>query len=162
MTPAATGANYAITPVNGTFTINRATLTITANSCSKTYGTVKTFAATAFSQTGLVNGDTIAGVTETSIGAAASALVSPPTYSIVASAATGTGLSNYTVSDVARTLTVNKAALTRQNDGIGSKGTVRCGNEGGARQLRAVEIRGKGNNQNGLEQPGQRVALPRR
>src|SRR5439155_791981 len=98
--------------VTVTATVTKASLTITANSDSKTYGTVKTFAATAFSQVGLVNSDTITGVTETSTGAAASAVVTPPTYPIVASAATGTGLSNYTIiySDGART--VNKATLT--------------------------------------------------
>jgi hypothetical protein len=47
--------------VNGTLTVNPATLTITANDDSKTYGTVKTFDTTAFTETGLVtaNGDTI-------------------------------------------------------------------------------------------------------
>ena len=47
-----------------------ATLTITANNDSKTYGTLKSFSPTAFSETGLVtaNGDTITGVTETSTG----------------------------------------------------------------------------------------------
>ena len=50
----------------------RGTLTITANNDSKTYGTLKTFSGTAFTETGLVtaNGDTITGVTETSTGAA--------------------------------------------------------------------------------------------
>src|SRR5439155_347969 len=105
--------NYDFTSfVNGTLTITAKTLTITANSDSKTYGTVKTFAATAFGQVGLVNGDTITGVTETSTGAAAAAIVSPPTYPIVASAATGTGLSNYTISYVDGALTVTKASLT--------------------------------------------------
>ena len=55
------------------FTVNPAALTITANSTSKTYGQTATFSATAFTETGLVNGDTITGVTETSTGAAASA-----------------------------------------------------------------------------------------
>ena len=56
------------------------------------------------------NGDTITGVTETSTGAPASATVG--TYPIVPSAATGTGLSNYTISYVNGTLTVNPAPLT--------------------------------------------------
>ena len=78
--------------------VELATLTITANNDSKTYGTLKTFSSTAFTETGLVtaNGDTITGVTETSTGAAASATVG--IYNIVPSAATGTGLSNYTIS----------------------------------------------------------------
>ena len=69
---------------------------------------------TTFSQTGLVvaNGDTIAGVTLTSTGAAAGAAASPPTYAIVASAATGSGLSNYTITYHDGTLTVDKAVLT--------------------------------------------------
>ncbi len=58
-----------------TDTIAPATLTIIANDDSKTYGIVKTFGTTAFTETGLAtaNGDTITGVTETSTGAAASA-----------------------------------------------------------------------------------------
>ena len=110
---AATGtglSNYTIGYVNGTLTVNPATLTITANNDSKTYGTLKTFSSTAFAETGLVNGDTITGVTETSAGAAASAPVG--TYNIVPSAATGTGLSNYTITYINGTLTVNAAALT--------------------------------------------------
>ena len=52
-------------------------MTITANNDSKTYGTLKTFSGTAFTETGLVtaNGDTITGVTETSTGAPVSATV---------------------------------------------------------------------------------------
>ena len=110
---AATGnrlSNYTIGYVNGTLTVNPATLTITANNDSKTYGTLKTFSSTAFTETGLVNGDTITGVTETSTGAAASATVG--TYNIVPSAATGNRLSNYTIGYVNGTLTVNPATLT--------------------------------------------------
>ena len=88
-TLAATG-NYTIGTLNpGTLTVNAAPLTITANNDSKTYGTLKTFSSTSFTASGLVNGDTITGVTETSTGAAASATVG--TYNIVPSAATGTG-----------------------------------------------------------------------
>ncbi len=87
--------------------MNAAPLTITANNDSKTYGTF--FSSTAFTETGLVNGDTIAGVTETSTGAATSATVG--TYPIIPSAATGTGLSNYTIGYVNGTLTVNRASL---------------------------------------------------
>ncbi len=72
--------NYIITYVNGTLTVNPATLTITANNASKTYGTLKSFSATAFTGIGLVtaNGDTITGVTETSTGAPVSATVTAP------------------------------------------------------------------------------------
>ncbi len=93
-------------------TINPATLTITANNDSKTYGTLKTISGTAFTETGLVtaNGDTITGVTETSTGAPVSATVG--TYNIVPSAAVGTGLSNYTIGYVNGKMTVNPATLT--------------------------------------------------
>src|SRR5437879_10043178 len=46
----------------------------------------------------LVNGDTVASVTLTSAGAAATAIVSGSPYSITPSAAVGTGLGNYTIS----------------------------------------------------------------
>ena len=108
-TLAATG-NYTIGTYNpGTLTVNAAPLTITANNDSKTYGTLKTFSSTTFTETGLVNGDTITGVTETSTGAPASEPVG--TYPIILSAATDTGLSNYTITYLNGTLTVNPALL---------------------------------------------------
>ena len=98
----------------GALTINPAALTITANNASKIYGTVASLGTTAFSETGLVtaNGDTLTGVTLASGGAAAAANVAGNPYSITASNATGSGLSNYTISYVAGALTVNPAALT--------------------------------------------------
>jgi hypothetical protein len=104
-------ADYAPGSAMTTFLINRAALTITANSDTKSYGRLETFSDTAFTQTGLVtaNGDNITGVTETSTGAAVTAPVG--TYPIVASSAVGTGLSNYTISYVSGTLTVNLPAL---------------------------------------------------
>jgi hypothetical protein len=112
---AATGTglgNYTITYVNGTLTVNPASLIITANNASKTYGTLATFSTTAFTETGLVtvNSDTISGVTETSTGAPVSATVG--NYNIVPSAATGTGLANYIISYVNGTLTVNPATTS--------------------------------------------------
>ncbi|MGO8902250.1 MAG: beta strand repeat-containing protein [Isosphaeraceae bacterium] len=104
----------AATDASTTLTVNPATLTITANNDSKTYGTLATFSGTAFTETGLVtaNGDSITGVTETSAGAPAPATVAGSPYSIVPSAAVGTGLSNYTIAYVNGNLTVNAAALT--------------------------------------------------
>ncbi len=97
-------ANYNIASTTITDTINKATLTITANNASKVDGTLTTFSSTAFTATGLANGDTLPGVTETSTGAAAAAAAG--TYTIVPSAATGTGLDNYTIKYVNGTLTV--------------------------------------------------------
>jgi len=95
-----------------TLTIDKAALTITADSTSKTYGQTLTFAGTEFTASGLVNGDTVSSVTLTSAGAAASAGVAGSPYAIMASAAVGSGLDNYTVSYVNGSLTVSPAALT--------------------------------------------------
>jgi FtsP/CotA-like multicopper oxidase with cupredoxin domain len=103
-------ANYAISYVNGTLTVNPAALTITANSGSKPYGLAMTFVGNEFLATGLLNADTVTSVTLTSTGAAGTAGVG--TYPIVPSAAVGTGLTNYTIAYVNGTLTVNPVALT--------------------------------------------------
>ena len=110
---AATGtglSNYAITYANGSLTVNTAPLTVTANSTSKTYGSTASFASTAFTTSGLVNSDTVTGVTETSTGSGATSVVG--SYNIVPSAATGTGLSNYAITYANGSLTVNTAPLT--------------------------------------------------
>ena len=104
--------NYTISYVNGGLTVGAAALTITAESTSKTYGQTVTLGGTAFTENGLVNGDTIAGVTLSSAGAAATAQVAGSPYTIVPGGAVGTGLSNYTISYVNGGLTVGAAALT--------------------------------------------------
>ncbi len=104
--------NYTISYVNGGLTVEAASLTITAESTSKTYGQTVTFAGTEFTESGLVNGDTITSVTLTSAGAATTAPVAGSPYAIVPSAAVGTGLANYTISYVNGGLTVEAASLT--------------------------------------------------
>jgi len=93
-------------------TVNTKTLTVTANNRSKTYGATVTFAGSEFTTVGLVNGNTVTSVTLTSGGAVATAGVSGSPYSIVPSAAVGTGLTNYNISYVNGSLTVNMAAPT--------------------------------------------------
>ena len=88
-------SNYTINYLNGALTVNAKGLTITANSRSKTYGDTVTFLGTEFTSVGLVNTDSVASVTLTSDGAAATAAVG--LYDIVPSAAVGSGLSNYTI-----------------------------------------------------------------
>src|SRR5208282_2751107 len=105
-------SNYTITYDGGTLTVNPAALTITANSFGKTYGTTYSFLGSEFTDTGLVNGDTVTGITLSSPGAAGAATVAGGPYSITGSAATGTGLGNYTISYANGNLTVNPAALT--------------------------------------------------
>ncbi len=118
-------SNYTITYAKGSLTVSPAALVITANNKTKTYGALETFGATAFTETGLVtaNGDTVTGVTETSTGAPVSAPVgSDP---IIASGATGSGLSNYTITYANGSLTVSPATLViTANNGTKTYGTV--------------------------------------
>ena len=104
--------NYTVTNPNGTLTVTQKALTITASARAKTYGDVVTFAGTEFTSLGLINSDAITSVTLSSTGAAATATVAGSTYPIVVSAATGTGLGNYTISYVGNVLTVNRKGLT--------------------------------------------------
>src|SRR5947199_240469 len=109
-------SNYTINYVTGTLTVTPAPLTVTATNVSKQYGDSYTFDTTTpstdFSVTGLKNSDTVTSSTVASPGAAATAAISPPTYTITPSAAVGTGLSNYTINYVTGTLTVTPAPLT--------------------------------------------------
>ncbi len=92
-----------------------------ANSTSKNYGDTVTFGGTEFTTSGLVNGDTVTSVTLTSAGAAATATVGGSPYSIVPSAAVGSGLGNYNLKYANGTLTVNPAPLSITPDGGKSK-----------------------------------------
>lgn len=104
--------NYTFNYVAGALTITKAALTVKANAQTKVYGTAFTFAGTEFTTTGLQPGDAVTSVTLTSPGAAATATVAGSTYTITPSAATGTGLSNYTITYTTNTFTVTKATLT--------------------------------------------------
>jgi filamentous hemagglutinin family protein len=106
--------NYVTTYVDGVLTVRPAPLVVTANSTSKVYGQAVTFASTAFTTTGLQNGETIAGVTETSSGAGASAGVGAGPYAITASGAVGGTYTpaNYVTTYVDGALVVTPAALT--------------------------------------------------
>ena len=112
-------ANYTITYVVGTLTVDPRALEITAFSTSKVYGALVTFTGVSpeFSITGgtLVGSDTIASATLTSTGAPPSAGVVGSPYPIVASAAVGGGatlVDNYTISYLDGALTVTPLALT--------------------------------------------------
>jgi putative nucleotidyltransferase with HDIG domain len=123
---AATGtglSNYNITYVNGALTVNPKALTITADNRTKSYGTTLTFAGTEFGAVGLVNGDTVTSVTLASVGVVADAAADGSPYPIVPSGATGTGLSNYNISYVNGSLTVNKVAIGFKLDSSVTKST---------------------------------------
>ncbi|MDE1994779.1 MAG: hypothetical protein KGI75_19905, partial [Rhizobiaceae bacterium] len=112
---AATGtglSNYTITYATLTngLTVTPRALTITADAESRVYGDANPTTGTA-TGVGLVNGNTITGVT---LGSPATTTSSIGTYDLTASAATGTGLSNYTITyaTLSNGLTVTPRALT--------------------------------------------------
>jgi filamentous hemagglutinin family protein len=110
-------SNYNVVTQNGTMTVTPRALTITANDQSKIYGQAGyALGTTAFAvapvngDTGLVNGDTVTGVTLNSLGEPVTANVGA--YDIDASGAAGTGLSNYSITYAQGTLNVTPRALT--------------------------------------------------
>ncbi|WP_339613877.1 MBG domain-containing protein [uncultured Parvibaculum sp.] len=127
-----TSNNYDISYVAGALTVGKASLGVTADAVSKTYGDA--LSLTAFSTTGLVGSDSISGVTLTSAGTAATANVG--SYDISSSNAVfGTGsAANYDIHYNTRTggLTVNKASLTvtAKNDSKTYDGNAYSGGNG--------------------------------
>jgi len=111
-------SNYTITYDPGTFTVNQAHLEITADNDSKAYGTTNTYAGTEFTASGVLLTDTVTSVTLASTGDVNTATVAGSTYPIVASAAMGTGLSNYSIDyyDGALTVTTAHLEITADND----------------------------------------------
>jgi hypothetical protein len=105
-------SNYSISYANGALTVNPATLTVTASNQSKTYGTTLDLGSIAFTNTGLLNSDTLTAVTLASPGTVATATVSGGPYAIMPSSSVGSGLSNYSISYANGALTVNPATLT--------------------------------------------------
>ncbi len=114
-----TASNYTISLVNGTLTVNRAPLKITANDTARDYGSGNpTFTA---SYSGLVNSDTSAVVSGLSLTTSATSGSNAGSYAIAASGGTA---SNYTISLVNGTLTVNRAPLTiTANDALRDYGS---------------------------------------
>jgi hypothetical protein len=121
-----TPSNYAISYVNGVLTVMPVPLVIKANDASKPYGTVITLPVTAFTSTGLKNGDTVTSVIETSPGTVAPAPVAGSPYAITPSGATGSFVpSNYIISYVNGLLTVTPVPLViTANDASKPFGTV--------------------------------------
>ena len=97
-------SNYNITYANGSLTITKAALTITGATTSLTY-TAQAY-TNSYSVSGLLGSDSVTGVsgqaTRTNAGTTADSL----------SAATGTGLGNYTITYTNHGLTITQAPLT--------------------------------------------------
>jgi len=105
--------NYSVSVTNSTLTISAKAASVTANNAGKNYGQTLTFMGTEFTSSGFIGSDTVTSVILTSSGQTNTASVG--TYPIVASAATGTGLGNYTISYTNGTLTVNAATPVMVN-----------------------------------------------
>ncbi|MBU3031517.1 filamentous hemagglutinin N-terminal domain-containing protein [Paracoccus marinaquae] len=88
-------SNYDISYVDGTMTVDPASLVITANDQSKAFGDTFAFAGTEFTPSGLMSWDGIDRVALTSDGAPTTAAAG--SYAINAADASGSGLANYTI-----------------------------------------------------------------
>ncbi|MDN5284873.1 MAG: hypothetical protein JWR38_1147 [Mucilaginibacter sp.] len=113
----AVSSNYTIVYQPGTLTVTPASLTVTANNWTKTYGQTLTGGAgsTAFTSAGLVGTETIGSVTITyGAGGAAGDVANTYTGAIVPSTATGGtfNAANYNISYAVGNITVGKAPIT--------------------------------------------------
>ena len=120
-------ANYTPSYIDGALTVTPAPLTVTADDGTKVYGNVFSLIGTAFTSSGLQNGETIGSVSLASPGAVATADVAGSPYNITPSAATGGtfDLANYTPSYIDGALTVTPAPLTvTADDGTKVYGNV--------------------------------------
>ncbi|MEW9922276.1 MBG domain-containing protein, partial [Marimonas sp. MJW-29] len=103
--------NYTLVFADGTLTVVRAPLTITADNQLKQEGQTFTFAGTEFAVTGLLNGDTVNSAVLTSAGAAAEASIEDSPFDILIGDLTGTGISNYDVDRVNGIFTVDNIVV---------------------------------------------------
>ena len=105
-------ANYTAVGGSGVVAVGKAPLNVNASNASKTYGQTPTLSA--FTSSGLVNGETIASVTEASTGISATASVAGGPYAIVPSAAGGGSFNagNYIITYANGSLTVTPLAVT--------------------------------------------------
>ncbi|MCM5556003.1 MBG domain-containing protein, partial [Pleomorphomonas sp. NRK KF1] len=105
-----TSGNYDISYVAGALTVNKAALTVTANSAAKTYDGLAYSGGNGVTYAGLVNGETASVLGGSlSYGGTADGAVNAGSYTLTASGLTS---GNYDISYVAGALTVNKASLT--------------------------------------------------
>lgn len=102
----ASAANYAIGYVNGTLTVNKAPLTITAPNVSRLYGDPNVFGAAQYY--GLRNSDTAAVVSGLQLNTSATTASPVGNYAIIPTAGAA---SNYAISYANGTLAIDKAPL---------------------------------------------------
>lgn len=95
-----TNLGYQFVYQTGNFQVNKANLIITAKDQTKSLGKAFVFAGSQYYVSGLVNGNTVNHVDLSSAAADIATVPSETPYAIIASNATGTGLSNYNVTYV--------------------------------------------------------------
>ena len=97
-------ANYAITDVNGTLSVSRAPLIVTADDQTKVYGAADPILT--YTVTGFVYGDAPSVVGRITLSTATGAAATAGTHPIIAS---GGAAANYAITDVNGTLAVSPA-----------------------------------------------------
>ncbi|WP_237722146.1 cadherin-like beta sandwich domain-containing protein [Sediminibacterium roseum] len=119
-----TSTNYNIVYVRGNITINPAALSITAGNVTKNFHTLANLTGTAFTPTGLLNGETVGSVAFTSVGAAVAATVG--NYPITPSGAAGGTFTagNYVISYVNGNLQVIPSVNADLSSVVVSNGTL--------------------------------------
>jgi hypothetical protein len=107
-------SNYDITYLAGNLAITQKALTVTANNQVTTYGTSRNLGGTAFSTVGLINGNSVSSVTLKQNGNQITpalqdaGIYEGSTDGIIASLATGSGLSNYAITYLPGRLTIDQ------------------------------------------------------
>ena len=99
--------NYIVALVNGTLSVDKATLTATADGKSKVYGTANPSLTISYS--GFVNGDSKSNITQPTVSTNALPSSSVGSYTI---SVTGGSATNYTLSRVDGSLEITKATVT--------------------------------------------------
>lgn len=108
--PDSKAGNYNVTLTNGTLTVNKATLTVTADNKTKTYGTTNPELTATI--TGFANNETSSVLSgSAALNTAATATSNAGTYAITAASGT-LAATNYNFTFSPGTLTINKATLT--------------------------------------------------
>lgn len=102
-------SNYTVSYVDGSYVVTPASLTIAAKDQSSVYGDAINLGNTAFTTSGLKNGDTVNTVGLNTVATQQSNIGA---YGIAASGAQGSGLSNYSINYINGTIQITPAALT--------------------------------------------------
>ena len=108
------GGNYSINYTGANFAVNPASLILTAKNVNMTYADGTTLnGVTGFTESGLVSGDSVGSVTlTTNATTSSSGNWNAGSWAITPSAASGTGLGNYSITYAAGTQTINARSVS--------------------------------------------------